>query len=140
MLKANNDEINMLRQTACEADEQHMHLEDALDKALQEADWMRPELARKTDLLLKMSRRNKSMSKRLDKTNRQMDGQRIKNVELTKPLNDKEAKLARLQKPWLVLVETMSSPWTTRLRRDSATSKATSCSWFDFSSAHATAL
>lgn len=98
MLKANNDEINMLRQTACEADEQHMHLEDALDKALQEADWMRPELARKTDLLLKMSRRNKSMSKRLDKTNRQMDGQRIKNVELTKPLNDKEAKLARLQK------------------------------------------
>lgn len=53
MLKANNDEINMLKQTACEADEQHMHLEDVLDKALQEADWMRPELARKTDLLLK---------------------------------------------------------------------------------------
>lgn len=98
MLKANNDEINMLKQTACEADEQHMHLEDVLDKALQEADWMRPELARKTDLLLKMSRRNKSMSKQLDKTNCQMDGQRIKNVELTKALNDKEAKLARLQK------------------------------------------
>lgn len=117
MLKANNDEINMLKQIACEADEQHMHHEDVLDKALQEADWMRPELARKTDLLLKMSRRNKSMSKQLGKTNCQMDGQRIKKVELTKALNDKEAKLARLQKSMARLGRNDEQPMDDKIAR-----------------------
>lgn len=94
----------MLKKRAWDANEQYttecdyrMSLEDELEDALQDVYWMRPELARKTDRLQELSHDNKSKSEQLHKAKDQLEEQRIKNVELTKALNEKGAKLASVQ-------------------------------------------
>lgn len=104
MLKAKDEDIDMLQQQAAKANEQfttesdyRMRLERELDGALQQVEYMDRELTGKSYVIHDMSCEHKSQSEQLYKTEDQLEEQRMKNVELNKALNEKGAKLAKLQ-------------------------------------------